>query len=355
VREETVLEPTLHTTAQTIPDEHREDFLRRRLRNHQINLHMLEMAADGVLDLLVISSDDTSRYSMGTQEKYWLHEWVMRVINRDERVLMYPGADEIGCALLARAISPRPTRFYVHYAEPAEKDRTAPYEDGPVSRTVERQLVAVGGEIVDDPGSADLILAVNTPSVIDREFDPDQAEAERTRREPFLRDFVAWVNQQAQGTVIIADVAYPNGSDPVLIEQLLSETALNSLAGYGAWNTAGNTIGTALAQGIATYYAAHDSKNRAHDLFLTHRFLEDWGYQHRVREAVRDWLFAQTGIRDTNTDLLEATRQRIETALAEHLTQLPVLGDVYGIVPGSVRLPWNRTFEVDFDLEIKHS
>jgi hypothetical protein len=37
--------------------------------------------------------------------------------------------------------------------------------------------------------------------------------------------------------------------------------------------------------------------------------------------------------------------------LSDCLSQLPGFGTNWRIVPGSVRLPWKRLFEVDFELE----
>jgi hypothetical protein len=46
-------------------------------------------------------------------------------------------------------------------------------------------------------------------------------------------------------------------------------------------------------------------------------------------------------------------RAFIEKGLAERLDQLPGFAGNYRLVPGSVRLPWERLFEVDFDLETR--
>ena len=130
---------------------HLQDMLRRRARNHLVNLATLDLLADDVFALLVISSDDTSEYGFGTREKAWLREWARRR-GDDPRLLMYPGADEVGSALLARALLAargEKARFYVHYAIPADAERIAPFEDGPVRLTLQRQIRAVGGEQVD--------------------------------------------------------------------------------------------------------------------------------------------------------------------------------------------------------------
>lgn len=87
------VDDALQALAATIPQEILYDFARRRLRNHSVNLTLLHLLADNKLDLLVISSDDTSVYGMGTQEKGWLTTWARRLNLSEERLLMYPGAE----------------------------------------------------------------------------------------------------------------------------------------------------------------------------------------------------------------------------------------------------------------------
>jgi hypothetical protein len=339
-----------------IPDDVLRDFLQRRLRNHTVNLTLLHMAAADQLDLLVLSSDDTKRISMSTQEKTWLHTWSDRLGLSSERVLIYPGADEVGCVLLMRALllarQHSPT-FYVHYAIEADRERVAPYEDGPIHVTVERQIGALGGRISHDRDAADFIVAVNTPSRIGQEYDPEHEHfaQERTRRAPALEQFIhdvrTWVDQGRR--VIVCDVAYPNGSDPDLIDGLLTEVDLTQLAAYGAWNTAGNTIGVALAQGVAASMADSAAAQDAQRRFLLHRFVEDWGYQHIVRQQIREALERETGRRDTTPESEASAVARIHAALNELLPRLGALSEGWRIA--QVRLPWHRTFEVDFDLE----
>ncbi|MFQ3647443.1 MAG: DUF4127 family protein [Anaerolineae bacterium] len=337
-----------------IPQEVIGDFMRRRLRNHTVNLTLLHMAADGLFDLLVLSSDDTSEYGMGTQEKGWMGMWARRLNLSEDRVLMYPGADEVGCVLLMRALLAgrcRPT-FYVHYAIAEDCERVAPYEDSPIRVTVERQIRALGGQLSDDREGADFVVAVNPPSRIGQEYDAalENFALEQARRAPFLELFVRRVRDWVETgrRVIVCDVAYPNGSDPDLIAGLLAEVDLTRLSAYGAWNTAGNTIGVALAQGVAASMAA-SAAQEAQQRFLLHRFIEDWGYQHVVRQQIRDALERETGRRDTTPDNEAATVERIHAALNALLPQLGALAAGWRIA--RVRLPWHRTFEVDFDLE----
>jgi hypothetical protein len=102
----------------------------------------------------------------------------------------------------------------------------------------------------------------------------------------------------------------------------------------------------ALAQGCAGYHVGDEAGRTAHERFLAHRFVEDWGYQYAVRQEV-----AITLGWDAPKERLDVVRQHIETGLRERLAQLPGLAEHWHIRPGSIRLPWGRFFEVDFELD----
>ncbi len=325
-------------------ERHLLDVLRRRLRNHIVNLAVLDLLAEDVFDLLVISSDDTSEYGFGTRERVWIQEWADRR-GGDESLLVYPGADEVASALLGRAFVDfldEAPRFFTHYAIEADKERTAPFEDGPVCLTLERQIRAVGGTQVDDIDAANMIVAVNPPAPSAGSFfQPDRAECDRNYRQGALVDFAeqidCWINDGRR--VIVCDLAYPNGSDPVLIAALQQKIRLRDLAAYGGWNTAGNTIGVALAQGIAQL---REFNEEAALRFLTHRFAEDFCFMHQVRPTMN----ADMPRYDDKTEA--AMIELVSRGLNDQIRHLSGLG---AWQVSNVRLPMKRRFEVDFDLE----
>ena len=341
---------------------HVQDFIQRRLRNHMVNKEGLQMLIQDDLDLLVLSSDDTSRYGLPASEKRSLHQWADR-LGLSEHCsqplsgccfLMYPGADEVGSALTARVMNTAAgdsPAFAVVYGVPGGEQITAPYEDGPVAVTLSRQIAAVGGHLTleDKP---DAWVYVNPPSSRRTEWDASFAVAEREARQPHLIKMVAQIRQHTQAgeQVIICDVAYPNGADPLLIELLLQEVDITRLAAYGAWNTAGNTIGAALAQGCAARLASTPEQQAAQQRFLLRRFLEDWGYQQVVRAETRQWLIDTVGRDEPDESTFAATMAHIEAGLVRCQEQLPGLARNHHLISGSIRLPWNRLFEVDFDI-----
>ena len=348
-----------------IPAEFRQDWLRRRLRNHTVNLTLIDMLARERLEFLLLTSDDTAIWGLPSREKSWLESWLNLLSSETQRrLLMHPGADEIGSALVARVVcaARRMTPAICPiYAIPGGENIVAPYEDKAVRLTVEGQIQACGGVVAASPEEADIILAVLPPSPRRTEFRPDFADAEREERAPFYRALFAQMGAwQAQGKpVALGDVAYPNGADPLAMELLLapdSPVSLSRLAGYGAWNTAGNTLGTTVAQAVCSLFIGDDpARQSAQQAFLTHRFLEDWGYQTVVRKEARAQNRAAFGNYDPDPNdaaQIAATCAAIETGLEARLAALQArgVGVGFSLKAGSVHLPWNRTFEADFDL-----
>jgi hypothetical protein len=196
---------------------------------------------------------------------------------------------------------------------------------------------------------------VNAPLPRRSEWRPEHAAAEADSRRADLAQLLAAAQARmaAGQSVALADVAYPNGADPALVELMLSGLELPALAAYGAWNTAGNTIGAALAQACAARLIAAPAGRAAHERLLLHRLVEDWGYQHLVRAELRAWLRASYGTAEPETPAaMAAALARIEAGLNTIIARLPGFAGRYRIDPGSVALPWGRSFEVDFDLQM---
>jgi hypothetical protein len=355
---------SLNALTLTLPSELKRDWLTRRLRNHTVNLALIELAAKGKLSSLLLTSDDTAAWGFPSRERAWLKSWAELIPLLSDKVEMHPGADEVGTALVARLINHtkgKAPSIFVDYAIDLDKALVAPYEDRPISETVAGQIHACGAKITSDRATADLILGVLTPAPSRKDYRPEYLETDRqSRTKPYGELFVRLADAQAQGIpVILADVAYPNGADPLAMELLFNsycDLALGELAAYGAWNTAGNTLGVAIAQGVVSQFAGGDAgRELAQKVFLAHRFLEDWAYQTVVRREARahaQSLWQRQDPDPSSKSEVQEIASFIESRLVEQLSflQTHAVGAGLSIKPGSTRLPWHRTFEVDFEL-----
>ncbi len=351
----------------TLPPDLKADWLTRRLRNHTVNLGLLDMAVRGQVTALRLTSDDTSPFGFPTWERDWLRGWAgLLGPSVAGRVLMHPGADEVGSALLAKLLTERAgyaPRVGIVYSTPGDAALVAPYEDRPVRETVEGQIAACGGVVAADGDACDFVLGVATPSPRRTDYRPAYLAEDRVTRTSDYEVFLAHLGGlQARGVPIaLADVAYPNGADPLLAEMLLAPgcpLAPGRLAAYGAWNTAGNTLGVVIAQAVCAGLVGDDpARASAQRAFLAHRFLEDWGYQSVVRREARAEAGRLWGRPEPDPDSAgeqDALCAFIEAHLGAHLAALRArgVGEGLALTPGSVRLPWRRTFEVDFSLEV---
>lgn len=330
------------------------DFERRRLRNHHVNLEAIALAAEAVIDPLLITADDTAEHSAGSAEQVWLKQW-SRVLPIAGEVLMYPGADEVAAVLVARQLGARfgvTPRFTVECADPPGMQRIAKYENSPMHEAVDRQLRASGSITVTDPEAMALVVHAPDPERRDHcgmvvetghdgaqsNFDADDA-AEASKTADLITRLLA-----AGREVALADLRYSNGADPLLIEELHRRGILLELVAYGGWNTAGNALGSVVAAAAAIQIgrAAGTYDANAARRVLLHRLIEDFAFMTDARRPLNAGVY-------TFPDRAEeaAAEASIGAGLDATLKRLTGRNDL-GIT--EVRFPWHRSFEVDFTI-----
>ncbi|MGW3864320.1 DUF4127 family protein [Streptomyces sp. NPDC005047] len=338
-----------------VPEEVRADFLTRRLRNHALNLAALGLLTDGTLTSLVIGADDTAPHALATAELGWLTTW-SRWLDVPG-VAVRPGADEACTTLVARTVAgilggPE-VRVAVEAVDSVGLDRIAAYENVPVGRTAAGQVAACGAMVTEH--DADVHLLVHTPDGSGADWavappaDADRPAGARARAQAVASRAAELL--AAGGEVAVADCALPNGADPLLVSALAEAGVADRLAAYAGWNTAGNTLGTTAAHAVTRIAAKRAGvlDERAHRRLLLHRYLEDHAYMTRARALARAELNSVSGRHDRVADGHHVL-DLIEQEIAIVQTGLELMLDLR-VVPGSVRLPWNRTFETDFALE----
>ncbi|MEI5583774.1 MULTISPECIES: DUF4127 family protein [unclassified Agromyces] len=332
-----------------VPADIRADWLRRRLRQHALGLAALGLAADGTISRLFVGVDDAAARSLSAAAQADLDAWTARLDLRD-RVVVGPGADETGAVLTARLIVDRLApdagpRVAVACAEPDGLGRVAPYETGPVGATARAQVEAAGGVLVEDPAGADAVLVVHAPDGTGGDWavaPPAATDAAAARR---TAELAARLLDSGRA-VAVGDVAQPNGADPALVRGLAATGAVARLDGYAAWNTAGNTLGTASAH-LVTAVAARRAgvfDEAAAARLVRLRLIEDFGYMSVARAALRRELGSPVHRHDRIDDP-DAASALVAGRIDEAVASVPGLG-IGPVRPQHVRFPWERSFEI---------
>lgn len=292
--EETGLQPDEQQEAarleQDIPMEVRKDWLERRRRNLEVTKRLMNFVREGSMDYLLVGKDDNASLSQTHRESRWLKKYGQDI--PPDRFRMTAGIDEFALLLLTRAVNQRERtvpEVAVCYNEGKGGDTVPTYSDERLADTVKTDLEVAGARLQEEPSQADLILMVNTNPdgmtgeanhVRDWEAAPLNNGQDRSGTAPFLQLLHSYL--QTGKPVAVADVAFTNGADNALMRHLEREGLLFQLQAYSGWNTATNSIGFALGQGIL----ACRMKRDAADALLMTRYLDDWGYQSNVRTTM---------------------------------------------------------------------
>ena len=352
-----------------------DDYLNARRRNLQVNLAMIKLYEERIIDNLIFLQDDAREYGLHRHDQLILHER-LKGAGIDDEVPIYNGADEGSLSLVARALlDKQKQKIKVAVVYSSEKGRKviAPYEDHPLEFTVENQIKAAGGQLVSANETPDYTLYVNAPETNASEFTM------------FSKNLVT--DLKAGKAVALADVLFPSphfsGADERLVSILKTEKLLDKLTGYAAWNTAGNTLGTAIPAANMRVLSRQftDAPERAaratlsHLEFLLHRFAGDYLYHDVVRFDINAQLrkppavptdeFTDEMYNRINKQVQDKLQPLIEKFFEEnfqgHVYPLGTFNEqkrelkVNAIKGLKIYLPWPRTFEATIECQFDSS
>jgi hypothetical protein len=359
--------------AALVPPSALQEFVWRRQRNFAVSLALLKLGTAQAYAFLCITLDDNALFGANIAEALQLQE-ATRSLGLGDIVNFHPGADEVALVMLARAavlFEQRTQRMRVavlwRLPSPQDQNRVPDFEGQPLNTSMHQQLEAASVSSVLLYSSAlqcgvdfDWLLVMNN-------FDeqPSQLEASAqnfslpTSQFDALAPSVLAAAASGACPVALGDVRYANGADVPFVTWLLTFPAA-SLPGhsiaYAGWNTAGNSLGTAIANGVlnslyATAPGASLATQTAATYFTMLRLMEDNTYQARVRQELIKYVEANG---DSPNDLrphllayelfVQQPVQQLVLSLNAHYeltNELQLLG---------VFFPWNRTFEIGFQV-----
>ncbi|MDF2634271.1 MAG: hypothetical protein K0R78_1145 [Pelosinus sp.] len=320
------------------------DWIKRRDKNYDVNVQLVQEVKDDVFNYLLIGRDDCSPLSRSHQESRWLEKETVDL--PASKYLSFPGADQLGMVLLARAANDLTFKIpsvAVIYTQ-GVGDKTIPsYEDTPVGKNVRDHLIAAGCLPLLSARVADMVLAVNTPV----DGWTREAGIESNKKEASIETLSLVKQMQsyllADKKVAVADISFANGSDNALLHEMNKRKMVPQLVSYSGWNTASNTIGYTIGQAVFAQRMTTANKNK----LVAVRLLDDWAYQANVRSA----LTTEVLLDHSNVQLDEMLPTLTKDATVRiHKFAQQSLND-FSIKKIEVSFPWNRMFEVDIKIQ----
>ena len=329
-----------------IPAAAMKDWDDRRGKNMEANKFLVDLSRANAFDFLLFGRDDNAPYSQTHMEKRHLADYAKKKEVPQTRYRSMAGIDEAGMLLLARAVhdtSKEMPSVFVRYNWGSGEFTVPAYSDERINISIDDAIAVAGGMRVASPEEADLVLAVNTnPNGKTYEAAARSNDGHSGEGTKYFADILE--EYLAKGyPVAVADVAYANGSDNALMECLRDRDLLFRLRGYAGWNTATNSTGFVIGEGLL---ARKMKKESVEELLLT-RYLDDWAYQANVRNVIArqlTWLRGD-GVYGSLDDKRESVSERTAMMLSRFVEDnLPPRGDLEEI---QVVHPWNRMFEAD--------
>ena len=327
-----------------IPKKDLQDWLGRRKKNYAANESLMKLAGNNTFNYWVLGRDDNAPLSQTHLESRHLLAAAGKLDGAKFQAMA--GIDEIGMLLMARAVNDirREVPFvYVRYNWGRGAKTIPAYSDETMGASIDSAINASGGLQVSSPEKADLVLLVNT-NPNGKTYEANWRSNDGSSREgtDYFMDLVS--DYVGKGyPVAIADVAYANGSDNALMENLRKKDMLFKIKAYGGWNTPTNSSGFVIGEGMLVKYMKEDAVT---DLLLT-RYLDDWAYQANVRNTIARQLTWLRG--DGVYGSLDGKRQAVSERSARMMQRFvdnnfPPFESLREI---EVRFPWNRMFEAD--------
>ncbi len=337
-----------------VPDRYLNDYISRRKVNKALNLASLELVKDKTVDTLVVPQDDSCKYGYAAIDQREIRKAIIKNCLED-KVLMYPGADEVELTLISRMINvlkgSKP-KIYIKYATDAARNIIPLYEGNMLSGTLKYHILSAGCQLTESHELADIIMAVTAPAgnmeeAINQPSKFPEYYAERNIAEMF--DFIK--DRLAEGKIVtIADNAYANGGDLQIIRLLNANNLLMKVDGYAGWNTSANTVGTAIAEAVDSY---HFKLTQKHQNFLGLRYIEDAGYCSVVRQQIANELqkyeMNYFDVKEKDGIVSEIVKEKLEEFIKNELSSISANLQISKLI-----MPWRRMFEVDITVKYEN-
>ncbi|MBR5912801.1 MAG: DUF4127 family protein [Selenomonadaceae bacterium] len=334
-----------------IPKEYLDDWFQRREKNYNALKYFADLAREYKFDYLLFGADDSAEYSQTHLESRHLAEYTRDMGKFHCHVMS--GADELGILMISRAVNKNIGEIplvAVKYNEGKGPSTFPRYGNETISESVDGAILAAGGFRINMDNRADFVVAVNTNydgKTLEANY-PENVTTPRRGTKPFVKILKDLTDKNYSVGVI--DIAYANGADNALMDQMRINDLLFKIRAYGGWNTPSNSSGFLIGSGILTRWM----DNRDVETLLLTRYFDDWVYQANVRRVVTDMLpklpgtGAKASLDEKAAKVDELTSQMARKFVEENI-KLPqgyLLKNIF------FTHPWNRMYEAGVSFEL---
>ena len=353
--------PSIERLKKIVPPAKVAEYRKIRARNHEVQIGLLRMMLSNKIDFLVMGQDDAKPDGPHIGENIKLRKLV-DTLRLNDRVYFCEGIDQHANILVSRSILEqgdwRP-KVRVVYSDPEGPLKFANYESKTIAESLADQLAASGAKMAEGAEEYDYTLFLNTPK----------------RNPDTFKGFLEQLKQEVdQGfPVAVADINFgPDGtSDPELFDVLMQNDRAMSLLTFAGWNTAGNTMGTAIPAANVYLYArrfVEDPLPRevAKREFLLHRMVDDYAYHKYTRPAAYKKNDERKQGRDeVYGELFKNVNEFVKTDLTGRLLEIyytqfkdrpffagPTRYRFTNVEGVRVFLPWPRAYETRIEFKL---
>lgn len=334
-----------------------------RSRDHELQKDLIAQTAEGIFDYLILGQDDAKPNGPHIPETVRLKRKV------DEhhiggRVYFCEGIDQLANVLVSRALlraAEWMPKVRVVYSDASARHRIAPYESKSIENSLRDQIVASGARPANPGDPYDFTVFLNVPKPNPLAF------------EVFLRQLGEEVDQGFPASVSDINLANDGTADPRLFATLQENGRIMKLLSYAGWNTAGNTMGTAIPSANVYLLARRlqtDALERevAQREFLLHRLVNDFEFHKYTRPMAYQLIDStpRSSREETYGDAFERVNSFVQRDLQNRLdqtfreqfsgrrffagTKQYVFTNLESV---KIFLPWPRAYEVRIEFKMQ--
>ena len=341
-----------HLSEISIPKEFIEDYETRRQFNVEVNMLILDLVEKNIINFLSIPQDDSSEYGYTAMDQKKVYSNI-RKKRLESKVMVYPGADEVGSTLVARALNNlmnRKLKVYPIFSSTFGPFITPLFEDRPIKESLKAHLLAANCMWAEDAQNADFILAINSPGKMMQEGyeqnNKDVTYNSFRQLQFFVDEIKSYIEKEIP--VVLADSAFANGGEIELIEELDMNEILDKLISYKGWNTNCNTMGTSIAAGVFGFEKLEKPTIKKN---VVYHLLDDCFYQSEIRNNITKEVLPSLGanyfdLNEKEDIVTQEISQRLQKMYQDLIRQSFKEVNLDNM---KVFSPWKRMFEISIE------